>query len=71
MLYYQLNAFPRIEYGAGVDSLDIPTILSQGGGSVYPVPRMIDVVVHPKMNLASLIFAVSQGKMASFENFGT
>lgn len=42
---------------AGVDSLDIPTILSQGGGSVYPVPRMIDVVVHPKMNLASLIFA--------------
>ncbi|KAG0579545.1 hypothetical protein KC19_4G105700 [Ceratodon purpureus] len=43
---------------AGVDPLDISTILSQGGGGpVYPLPRIIDILVHPKLNLASLLFA--------------
>jgi hypothetical protein len=55
-----------VGYDAGVDPLDISTILSQGGGgSVYPLPRIIDILVHPKLNLASLLFAVSDSRWAS------
>lgn len=47
------------EHDTGVDALDLNTILSQsGGGVVYPLPRIIDILVHPKLNLASLLFAV-------------
>uniref|UniRef100_A0A7I4AE56 NPH3 domain-containing protein n=1 Tax=Physcomitrium patens TaxID=3218 RepID=A0A7I4AE56_PHYPA len=43
---------------AGVDPLDITTILIQGGGgTIYPLPRIIDLLVHPKLNLTSLLFA--------------
>ncbi|XP_024381335.1 uncharacterized protein [Physcomitrium patens] len=43
---------------AGVDPLDITTILSQnGGGTLHPLPRIIDLLVHPKFNLTSLLFA--------------
>lgn len=53
-----------IEYGAGVDPLDITTILSQGGGGpVYPLPRIIDILVHPKLNLATLLFAVRHSRL--------
>lgn len=39
--------------------MDISSILAQGGGgSVYPLPRIVDFLVHPKLNLASLLFAV-------------
>lgn len=39
--------------------MDIATILTQGGGGpVYPLPKIIDVLVHPKLNLASLLFEV-------------
>lgn len=52
------------EYDAGVDPLDLSTILSQsGGGVVYPLPRIIDILVHPKLNLASLLFAVIHNKL--------
>lgn len=48
-----------IECGAGVDPMDIATILTQGGGGpVYPLPKIIDLLVHPKLNLASLLFEV-------------
>lgn len=52
-----------VVYGAGVDPLDITTILSQGGGgSVYPLPRIIDILIHPKLNLATLLFAVRNSR---------
>lgn len=43
---------------AAIESIDIPRILSQQGGeAVYPLPRIKSVEVHPKLNLASLLFA--------------
>lgn len=44
---------------AGIESIDIPRILSQHGGeAVYPLPRLKALEVHPKLNLAVLLFAV-------------
>ncbi|GLT76209.1 hypothetical protein SLA2020_478820 [Shorea laevis] len=43
---------------ASIESLDIPRILSQQGGeAVYPLPRIRALEVHPKLNLAALLFA--------------
>jgi hypothetical protein len=44
---------------AAIESIDIPLILSQQGGeAVYPLPRIKTLEVHPKLNLAALLFAV-------------
>lgn len=46
----------------GIESLDIPRILSQEGGEVaYPLPRARALEVHPKLNLAALLFAMAGG----------
>ncbi|KAE8695355.1 hypothetical protein F3Y22_tig00110718pilonHSYRG00077 [Hibiscus syriacus] len=43
---------------ASIESLDIPRLLSrQGGEAVYPLPRIRAFEVHPKLNLAALLFA--------------
>ncbi|XP_044470052.1 uncharacterized protein LOC123199208 isoform X2 [Mangifera indica] len=43
---------------ASIESIDIPRILSQQGGeAVYPLPRVRAIEVHPKLNLAALLFA--------------
>ncbi|KAK8694745.1 hypothetical protein V6N13_072290 [Hibiscus sabdariffa] len=43
---------------ASIESLDIPRLLSQQGGeAVYPLPRIKAFEVHPKLNLAALLFA--------------
>ncbi|XWS45293.1 hypothetical protein CRYUN_Cryun15aG0124300 [Craigia yunnanensis] len=43
---------------ASIESLDIPRILSQQGGeAVYPLPRIRALEVHPKLNLAAMLFA--------------
>ncbi|KAL8473143.1 hypothetical protein ACS0TY_030106 [Phlomoides rotata] len=43
---------------AAIESIDIPRILSQQGGeAVYPLPRIRGFEVHPKLNLATLLFA--------------
>jgi len=43
-----------------IEALDIPRILSQQGGEVaYPLPRVRALEIHPKLNIAALIFAVS------------
>lgn len=45
---------------AAIESIDIPRILSQQGGeAVYPLPRIKSLEVHPKLNQAALLFAVS------------
>ncbi|XP_030455846.2 uncharacterized protein LOC115676948 [Syzygium oleosum] len=50
---------------AAIESIDIPNILSQQGGeTVYPLPRIRALEVHPKLNLATLLFA----SMASVDN---
>ncbi|OIT20733.1 hypothetical protein A4A49_39088 [Nicotiana attenuata] len=42
---------------AAIESIDIPRILSQQGGeTVYPLPRIRALEVHPKLNLAALLF---------------
>ncbi|XP_022741246.1 uncharacterized protein LOC111292888 isoform X2 [Durio zibethinus] len=47
---------------AAIESLDIPRILSQQGGeAVYPLPRIRALEVHPKLNLAALLFANMTG----------
>ncbi|EOX91354.1 Transducin/WD40 repeat-like superfamily protein isoform 2 [Theobroma cacao] len=47
---------------ASIESLDIPRILSQQGGeAVYPLPRIRALEVHPKLNLAALLFANMTG----------
>ncbi|GLU19989.1 hypothetical protein SLE2022_362080 [Rubroshorea leprosula] len=43
---------------ASIESLDIPQILSQQGGeAVYPLPQIRVLEIHPKLNLAALLFA--------------
>ncbi|KAH6825477.1 Transducin/WD40 repeat-like superfamily protein [Perilla frutescens var. hirtella] len=43
---------------AAIESIDIPRVLSQQGGeAVYPLPRIRALEVHPKLNLATLLFA--------------
>ncbi|KAI4386694.1 hypothetical protein MLD38_004605 [Melastoma candidum] len=50
---------------AAIESIDIPRILSQQGGeTVYPLPRIRALEVHPKLNLAAVLFA----SMAGSEN---
>ncbi len=50
---------------AGVEALDVPSILTQGGGGVvYPVPRIVDLLLHPKLNLATVLFAVSSTSLS-------
>ncbi|KAF3438926.1 hypothetical protein FNV43_RR17201 [Rhamnella rubrinervis] len=47
---------------AAIESIDIPRILSQQGGeTVYPLPRIKGLEVHPKFNLAALLFANMTG----------
>ncbi|KAG7011090.1 hypothetical protein SDJN02_27888, partial [Cucurbita argyrosperma subsp. argyrosperma] len=47
---------------AVIESIDIPRILSQKGGeAVYPLPRIKALEVHPKLNLAALLFANVSG----------
>ncbi|XP_038721894.1 uncharacterized protein LOC120014048 [Tripterygium wilfordii] len=47
---------------ASIESIDIPRILSQQGGeTVYPLPQIRNLEVHPKLNLAALLFASSAG----------
>ncbi|XP_050206806.1 uncharacterized protein LOC126656312 isoform X2 [Mercurialis annua] len=47
---------------AGIESIDIPRILSQQGGeTVYPLPRIKVLEVHSKLNLAALLFANMTG----------
>ncbi|KAK9012961.1 hypothetical protein V6N11_040990 [Hibiscus sabdariffa] len=47
---------------ASIESLDIPRILSQQGGeAVYPLPHIRALEVHPKLNLAALLFANMSG----------
>lgn len=48
-----------ISYRTAIESIDIPRVLSQQGGeAVYPLPRIRALEVHPKLNLATLLFAV-------------
>lgn len=43
---------------AAIESIDITRILSrQDGEAVYPLPRIKSLAVHPKLNLAALLFA--------------
>ncbi|WJX60788.1 hypothetical protein P8452_45955 [Trifolium repens] len=43
---------------AAIEPIDIPRLLSeQGGEAVYPLPRIKTIEVHPKSNLAALVFA--------------
>ncbi|RAL46724.1 hypothetical protein DM860_005003 [Cuscuta australis] len=47
---------------AAIESIDIPRILSQQGGeTVYPLPRVKALEIHPKLNLAVLLFASMSG----------
>ncbi|KAJ8764503.1 hypothetical protein K2173_006243 [Erythroxylum novogranatense] len=47
---------------AGIEAIDVPRILSQQGGeTVYPLPRIKALEVHPKLNLAALVFANMTG----------
>ncbi|POO02761.1 WD repeat containing protein [Trema orientale] len=47
---------------AAIESIDIPRILSQQGGeAVYPLPRIKSIEVHPKLNLAALLFVNMTG----------
>ncbi|GLJ44307.1 hypothetical protein SUGI_0927300 [Cryptomeria japonica] len=42
---------------AGIESMDMGKILSQQGGeTVYPLPRIKDFLLHPKLNLATVLF---------------
>ncbi|KAF3793922.1 hypothetical protein EJ110_NYTH08865 [Nymphaea thermarum] len=69
----QANFFER----AGIEPIDITGILSQRGGeAVYPLPRIKSIIVHPKLNLATILFAGlstggnSKSKAASFTREG-
>ncbi|KAF8410020.1 hypothetical protein HHK36_002540 [Tetracentron sinense] len=47
---------------AAIESIDITRILSQQEGeAVYPLPRIKALVVHSKLNLAALLFAIVTG----------
>ncbi|GMH14770.1 hypothetical protein Nepgr_016611 [Nepenthes gracilis] len=47
---------------AAIETIDIPQILSQKGGEVsYPLPRLKALEVHPKLNMAALLFANTAG----------
>lgn len=43
---------------AGLEPFDVARILTQQGGeAVYPLPRIKDLLVHPKLNLATLLLS--------------
>lgn len=47
---------------AAIEQIDIPRILSQQGGeTVYPLPRIRSLEVHPKLNLSAVMFANMTG----------
>ncbi|GAB2259844.1 hypothetical protein Droror1_Dr00010699 [Drosera rotundifolia] len=47
---------------AAIENIDIPRNLSQQGGEVtYPLPRVKAFEVHPKLNMAALVFANMTG----------
>lgn len=47
---------------AAIEGIDITRILSQKGGeAVYPLPRVKNLAVHPKFNLAALVFTNMAG----------
>ncbi|KAJ0799521.1 putative transcription factor WD40-like family [Helianthus annuus] len=47
---------------AAIEQIDIPRILSQQGGeTVYPLPKIRSLEVHPRLNLAALMFANMTG----------
>uniref|UniRef100_A0A0D9XDK2 Uncharacterized protein n=1 Tax=Leersia perrieri TaxID=77586 RepID=A0A0D9XDK2_9ORYZ len=51
---------------AAIETMDITKILTlQGGEAVYPLPRIKNLAVHPKFNLAAVIFADISGTEAA------
>uniref|UniRef100_A0A0E0IJD3 Uncharacterized protein n=1 Tax=Oryza nivara TaxID=4536 RepID=A0A0E0IJD3_ORYNI len=51
---------------AAIETMDITKILTlQGGEAVYPLPRIRNLAVHPKFNLAAVIFADMSGTEAA------
>ncbi|XP_020584805.1 uncharacterized protein LOC110027638 isoform X2 [Phalaenopsis equestris] len=54
----QANFFEQ----AAIEAIDITRILSRKGGEpVYPLPRVKNLAVHPKLNLAALLFTNMAG----------
>jgi len=54
-----ISAIILLVNGAAIETMDITKILTlQGGEAVYPLPRIKNLAVHPKFNLAAVIFAV-------------
>ncbi|XP_064984198.1 uncharacterized protein LOC135624480 [Musa acuminata AAA Group] len=48
---------------AAIENIDITQILSlQDGEAVYPLPRIRSLAVHPKLNLAALLFSDMAGE---------
>ncbi|WOL05680.1 hypothetical protein Cni_G14409 [Canna indica] len=48
---------------AAIENIDVTQILSlQDGEAVYPLPRIRSLAVHPKLNLAALLFADMTGE---------
>lgn len=47
-----------------IENIDITQILSlQDGEAVYPLPRIRSLAVHPKLNLAALLFSVKHARI--------
>lgn len=43
---------------AGMEAFDATKVLAHSGkGPVYPLPRVVDLVVHPKLNFATVLFS--------------
>ena len=42
----------------GVGELDIGRVLTEGGYPVNPVPKMKELLVHPSLNVATVLFVV-------------
>ncbi|XP_024518338.1 uncharacterized protein LOC9639327 [Selaginella moellendorffii] len=48
---------------AGVESLDVAKVLAQcSGDTIYPVPKITDFLLHPKLNLATILFPSNSRK---------
>lgn len=53
---------------SGIESIDIPRILSQKGGeAVYPLPQIKVLEAHSKLNLAAVLFAVKGNHLCCFK----
>nr|CAB3494008.1 unnamed protein product [Digitaria exilis] len=51
---------------AAIETMDITKVLTlQGGEAVYPLPRIKNLAIHPKFNLAAVIFADMSGTEAA------